>query len=312
MPKARATHTRWQRMRRPAARAPPCPRIAGCERTRTDQDKKGHEVKGRPHEDGEITPAVRVIVAPGVDCAVKEKDLLVKIVGEHKSDKQDGHNPQRSAVAATQTVLLQARKAQTTQLVEQRNERHGHVVQVPQHGGIERRERLVLENDFDHPQGANGGDGNKATAQHIVQTAQIDRHAPDRKYNCGDKQRERARMDERIHDLSGHLAIGGHGIGKLGIGGEQRRQDCQKYKEQRGGDTGDSKDAVAICTVRYTNQESRHGEQPATPRIRNRRGPGGRVADMSLAGTHSAFSVPTDGSKKRAACPKIRRRQGAR
>ena len=177
----------------------------------------------------------------------------MKIVGEHKSDKQDGHNPQRSAVATTQAVLFQARKAQTTQLVEQRNERHGHVVQVPQHGGIERRERLVLENDFDHPQGADGGDGNKATAQHIVQTAQIDRHAPDRKYNCGDKQRERARMDERIHDLSGHLAIGGHGIGKLGIGGEQRRQDCQKYKEQRGGDTGDSKDAMAICTVRYTN-----------------------------------------------------------
>lgn len=102
----------------------------------------------------------------------------MKIVGEHKSDKQDSHNPQRSAVAATQAVLLQTRKAQTTQLVEQRNERHGHVVQVPQHGGIERRERLVLENDFDHPQGADGGDGNKAAAQHIVQTAQIDRYAP--------------------------------------------------------------------------------------------------------------------------------------
>lgn len=150
---------------------------------RKDEDrptriKKGHEVKGRPHEDGEITPAVRVIVAPGVACTVKVEDLLVKIVGEHKSDKQDSHNPQRSAVAATQAVLLQARKAQTTQLVEQRNERHGHVVQVPQHGGIERRERLVLENDFDHPQGADGGDGNKAAAQHIVQTAQIDRYAP--------------------------------------------------------------------------------------------------------------------------------------
>ena len=26
--------------------------------------------------------------------------------------------------------------------------------------------------------------------------------------------------------------------------------------------------------------------------------PGGRVADMSLAGTHSAFSVPTDGLEK--------------
>ncbi len=60
-------------------------------------------------------------------------------------------------------------------------------------------------------------------------------------------------MDERNHDLFGHPVIGGHGIGKLGIGGEQRRQDCQKYKEQRGGDTGDSKDAMAICTVRYTN-----------------------------------------------------------
>ena len=119
-------------------------------------------------------------------------------------------------------------------------------------------------------------------------------------------------MGERIHDLFGHLAIGGHGVRKFGVEGEQRRQDCQKYKEQRGGDTGDSKDAVAICTVRYTNQESRHGEQPAAPGIRNRRGPGGRVADMSFAGTHSPFSVPTDGPKKRAACPKIRRRQGAR
>ena len=236
----------------------------------------------------------------------------MKIVGEHKSDKQDGHNPQRSAVAATQAVLLQARKAQTTQLVEQRNERHGHVVQVPQHGGIERRERLVLENDFDHPQGADGGDGNKAAAQHIVQTAQIDRYAPNRKYNCGDKQRERARMDERIHDLFGHLAIGGHGVRKFGVEGEQRRQDCQKHEEQRGDDTGDSKDAVTVHLMCYANQESRHDEEPAAPGIRHGSGSGGRVADMSLAGTHSAFSVPTDGSKKRAACPKIRRRQGAR
>lgn len=103
----------------------------------------------------------------------------MKIVGEHKSDKQDGHNPQRGAVAATQAVLLQARKAQTTQLVEQWNERHGHVVQVPQHGGIERCERLVFEDGLNHPEGADGGDGNKAAAQHIVQTAQIDRYAPD-------------------------------------------------------------------------------------------------------------------------------------
>ena len=276
------------------------------------QDKKGHKVKGRPHEDGEITPAVRVIVAPGVACTAKVEDLLVKIVGEHKSDKQDGHNPQRSAVAATQAVLLQTRKAQTTQLVEQRNERHGHVVQVPQHGGIERRERLVLENDFDHPQGADGGDGNKTAAQHIVQTAQIDRYAPDRKCNCGNKQRQRARMDERIHDLFGHLAIGGHGVRKFGVEGEQRRQDCQKHEEHRGDDTGDSKDAVAVHLMCYANKESRHGEEPAAPGIRHGCGSGGRVADMSLAGTHSAFSVPTDGSKKRAACPKIRRRQGAR
>ena len=236
----------------------------------------------------------------------------MKIVGEHKSDKQDDHNPQRGAVAATQAVLLQARKAQTTQLVEQRNERHGHVVQVPQHGGIERRERLVLENDFDHPQGADGGDGNKAAAQHIVQTAQIDRYAPNRKCNCGNKQRERARMDERIHDLFGHLAIGGHGVRKFGVEGEQRRQDCQKHEEQRGDGAGDSKDAVTVHPMCYANKESRHGEEPAAPGIRHGCGSGGRVADMSLAGTHSAFSVPTDGSKKRAACPKIRRRQGAR
>lgn len=236
----------------------------------------------------------------------------MKIVGEHKSDKQDGHNPQRSTVAATQAALLQARKAQAAELVEQRNERHGHVVQVPQQGGIERRVRLVLENDLDHPQGTDGGDGNKAAAQHIVQTTQIDQHAPNRKYNCGDKQRERARMGEPIHDLFGHLAIGGHGVRKFGVEGEQHRQDCQKHEEQRGDGAGDSKDAVTVHLMRYANKESRHSEEPAAPGIRNRSGPGGRVADMSLAGTHSPFSVPTGGSKKRAACPKIRRRQDAR
>lgn len=31
-------------------------------------------------------------------------------------------------------------------------------------------------------------------------------------------------MNERIHDLFGHLTIGGHGVGKLGVRGEQRRQ----------------------------------------------------------------------------------------
>lgn len=111
-------------------------------------------------------------------------------------------------------------------------------------------------------------------------------------------------MDERIHDLFGHLAIGGHGVRKFGVEGEQRRQDCQKHEEQRGGGAGDSKDAVTVHLMCYANKESRHGEEPATPGIRNRRGPGGRVADMSLAGTHSAFSVPTGGPKKRATCPK--------
>ena len=234
----------------------------------------------------------------------------MKIVGEHKSDKQDGHNPQRSAVTATQAVLLQARKAQTTQLVEQRNERHGHVVQVPQHGGIERRERLIFENDFNHPEGTDSGDGNKAPTQDVVQAAQIDRYAPDRKYDCGDKQRKGARVDERIHDLFGHLAIGGHGVRKLGVGGKQRRQDCQKHEEQRGDGAGDSKDAVTVHLMCYANKESRHGEEPATPGIRHGCGSGGRVADMSFAGTHSAFSVPTGGPKKRATCPKIRRRRG--
>ena len=85
------------------------------------------------------------------------KDLLVKIVGEHKSYEQDGRNPQGRTVAAARTMLFQTRKAQAAELIEQRNERHGHVVQVPQHGGIERRERLVLEDDLDHPQGADGG-----------------------------------------------------------------------------------------------------------------------------------------------------------
>ena len=49
----------------------------------------------------------------------------------------------------------------------------------------------------------------------------------------------------------------------------------------------------------YANKESRHGEECAAPGIRHRRGSGGRAADMSLAGTHSAFSVPTGGLKKR-------------
>ena len=119
-------------------------------------------------------------------------------------------------------------------------------------------------------------------------------------------------MNERIHDLFGHLAIGGHGVRKFGVEGEQRRQDCQKHEEQRGDDTGDSKDAVAVHLMCYANKESRHGEEPAAPGIRHRRGSGGRMADMSLAGTHSAFSVPTGRLKKRAACPKIRRRQSAR
>ena len=230
------------------------------------------------------------------------------IVSEHKADKQDSHGPQNGAVPTPHTMLFQTREAQAAQLVDQRNERHGHVVQVPQHGGIERRERLIFEDDLDHPQGANGSDGNKATAQRIVQTTQVDQHAPDRKCNCGDKQRERARMDECIHDLLGHLTIDGRGVGKLEIGGEQRWQDCHKYKEQRSGDTGDNKDAVAVYAMRYTNKESRHGEQPAAPGIRNRRGSGGRVVNMSCAGTHSAFSVPTGRLKKRATCPKIRRR----
>ena len=119
-------------------------------------------------------------------------------------------------------------------------------------------------------------------------------------------------MDERTHDLFGHLAIGGHGVRKFGVEGEQRRQDCQKYKEQRGNGASESEDAAAVYTMRYADKESRHGKEPATPKIRHGRGSGGRVADMSLAGTHSAFSVPTERPKNRATCPKIRRRQGAR
>ena len=119
-------------------------------------------------------------------------------------------------------------------------------------------------------------------------------------------------MDKPVHDLFGHLTIDGCGVGKIGVGGEQRRQDRQKHEEQRGDDAGDSKNAMAIYLMRYANEELRHGEERAAPGIRHRRGSGGRVADMSLAGTHSAFSVPTGGPKKRATCPKIRRRQGAR
>ena len=118
-------------------------------------------------------------------------------------------------------------------------------------------------------------------------------------------------MSELVRDLFGHLTIDGHGVGKLGVRGEQRRQDCQKHEEQRGNGAGDSKDAAAVYTMRYANKESRHGKELAAPGIRRGCGSGGRVTDMSLAGTHSAFSVPTDGPKNRAACPKIRRRQGA-
>jgi len=141
----------------------------------------------------------------------------MNIVSEHKANKQDSHDPQNGAVPTPHTMLFQTRKAQAAELVEQRNERHGHVVQVPQHGGIKRRERLIFEDDLDHPQGANSGDGNKAAAQDVVQATQVRQHTPDRKCNCSDKQRERARMDERIHDLFGHLTIDGRGVGKLEI-----------------------------------------------------------------------------------------------
>lgn len=107
------------------------------------------------------------------------KDLLVKIVGEHKPNEQDGRNPQGRTVAAARTMLLQVCKTQAAQLIEQRNERHGDVVQVPQHGGIERRERLVFKDDLDHPQGTDGGNGNKAPAQDVIKTAQVNQHAPD-------------------------------------------------------------------------------------------------------------------------------------
>ena len=32
-------------------------------------------------------------------------------------------------------------------------------------------------------------------------------------------------MSELVRDLFGHLTIDGHGVGKLGVRGEQRRQD---------------------------------------------------------------------------------------
>ena len=119
-------------------------------------------------------------------------------------------------------------------------------------------------------------------------------------------------MGELVRDLFGHFGIDRHGVGKLGVRGEQRRQDCQKYKEQRGNGAGKSEDAAAVYTMRYADKKSRHGKEPAAPKIRHGRGSGGRVTDMSLAGTHSTFSVPTDGPKNQATCPKIRRRQGAR
>ena len=119
-------------------------------------------------------------------------------------------------------------------------------------------------------------------------------------------------MDEPIYDLLAHLAVDRHGVGKTGVRGKQCRQGCKEYEKERCNDAGNGKHAMTIRMVRYADEESRHGEQPAAPGIHDRRGPGGRVADMSLTGTHSAFSVPTDGLKKWAACPKIRRRQGAR
>lgn len=95
----------------------------------------------------------------------------MNIVSKHKADKQDSHDPQNGAVPTPHTMLFQTREAQAAQLVEQRNERHGHVVQVPQDRGVDRCERLVFEDDLNHPEGTDGGDGNKAAAQHIVQTA---------------------------------------------------------------------------------------------------------------------------------------------
>lgn len=135
------------------------------------QDKKGNEVKGCPYQNGTVAPTICVIVAPGSTRSIEMEDLLMNIVSKHKADKQDSHDPQNGAVPTPHTMLFQTREAQTAQLVDQRNERHGHVVQVPQHGGIERRERLIFEDDLDHPQGTNGGDGNKAAAQDVVQAA---------------------------------------------------------------------------------------------------------------------------------------------
>ena len=62
------------------------------------------------------------------------------IVGEHKRDKQGGRNPQGRAVAAARAMLLHTREAHAAQLKEQRDERHGHVVQVPKQRGVAWRE----------------------------------------------------------------------------------------------------------------------------------------------------------------------------
>ncbi len=90
-------------------------------------------------------------------------------------------------------------------------------------------------------------------------------------------------MDERIHDLFGHLAIGGHGVRKFGVEVEQRRQDRQKHEEQRGDDTGDSKDAVAVHLMCYANKN--RGMAKSLPPLGFATGTDrGRVADMSLRG----------------------------
>ena len=104
------------------------------------QDKKGNDVKSRPRQKEKVTPAIRVVVAPGFACAVKVEYLPVPIVGEHKRDKQGGRNPQGRAVAAARAMLLHTREAHATQLKEQRDERHGHVVQVPKQRGVAWRE----------------------------------------------------------------------------------------------------------------------------------------------------------------------------
>ena len=88
-------------------------------------------------------------------------------------------------------------------------------------------------------------------------------------------------MDERIHDLFGHLAIGGTALESLGSEANSAGKTAKSMRNSTVMAPGDSKDAVTVHLMCYANKESRHGEEPAPwdpPRVRIGRSRGRYVA----------------------------------